>query len=90
MTDISTGKLRRRDLPAAAQELMQSMGMWGLNDRTYVGANSHISFEELSSQAGNESMCGRIPPGSLMSNANLVDNAKDVAEQNRKVDEMLA
>ena len=89
MTDISTGKLKRADLPQATQQLMQ--GLCGLgNDRTFVGANSHISFEELSSHAGNESISGRMPPGSVMSASNFVDNSRDVFENNRKVDEMLA
>ena len=61
-----------------------------MNDRTFVGANSHISFEELSSQAGNESLSGLRPPVSLYSGNLLADSSKELMEQNRKVDEMLA
>ena len=80
MTDISTGKLRRSDLPQATQQLMH--GLYGLgNDNTYVGANSHISFEELSSKAGNESISGRIPPASMLSNTHqFVDNSRELLE----------
>ena len=43
--DIMNGKLTRKDIPAYAA---QSQAFRGFVDRTFVGANSAISFEELS------------------------------------------
>ena len=56
LNDIQSGRLKGSD--AIASQLMRSFGL-AVNDRTLIGANSHISFEELSSHAGNESVSGR-------------------------------
>ena len=52
--DMASGRLSRRDIPLYAS---QNPNFRGLGDRTFVGANSHISFEELSaSDRQNESV----------------------------------
>ena len=53
--------------------MMQEAGIM-LDERTFVGANSNISFEELSSKAENESLKGTFPARSMYSGKHHVDN----------------
>lgn len=58
------------------------------NDRTLVGANSHISFEELSSHAGNESVSGRAQQPSLVGSQNLAESREP--DRSKKADDLLS
>ena len=52
--DIMAGKITRKDIPAyAAAKDPNLRGL--MRDRTFIGANSHISFEELSNSNKPES-----------------------------------
>ena len=58
----------------------------GLNDGTFIGANSNISFEELSSKQENESLRGTFPARSIYSGRNHVANSEAQSEQVKNVD----
>ena len=45
LQDIAAGKITSKDIPAY---VAQNSNFRGLTDRTFLGANSNISFEELS------------------------------------------
>lgn len=85
LSDIQSGKLKGGD--AIASQLLRSFGL-AANDRTLVGANSHISFEELSSHAGNESVCGRAQQPSLVGSQHLPESREP--DRTKKADDLLS
>lgn len=89
LNDIASGKVQKRDLPNAFHQIMLESGV-PLDDRTFVGANSNISFEELSSKQENESLKGTFPARSIYSGRNHVEGSEAQSEHYKKVDEMLA
>lgn len=55
------GRITRKDIPQYSHSRADS-GFRGLVDRTWLGANSNISFEELSASGGAKSIASSQPP----------------------------
>ena len=53
LQDMAAGRIMRKDIP---KYMVQNPNFKGLGERTFLGANSHISFEELSASDRHESI----------------------------------
>ena len=85
--DIAAGRLTRKDIPAYAAAVGHGQNFGRFVDRTFVGANSAISFEELSAseKAGSVSSRQQLSarPNPMNRQTSIVQSNLSEMEQNR-------